>query len=440
MDVYGPRKPSAATLSLMSTQPKTGVPRVFVARLAGLAVFDPFGDQVGRVRDVVIHLRTGGEPPRVIGLVLDVQRRPIFVPMGRVTAIDVGQVVLATGTVSLRRYQPRLGEILVLGEILDRPVTVRATGGSGTVVDAAIERNRLRDWSLTKVALREGRRRGNVHTYDLEEIDGLATAEREQGAANLLAAFEKLRPADLATMLHDLSNKRRAEVAAALDDDTLANVLEELPEDDQVEILAGLETERAADVLEAMDPDDAADLLGELSTDEQERLLDLMEPQEAAPVRRLLVYADDTAGGIMTSEPMVLPPNATVAEALARIRNPDITPALAAQVYVTRAPYDTPTGRYLGTVFFQRLLREPPGTLVGGLVDTDIDPLPSDASLRRVTQHLAAYNMVAVPVVDEGGSLLGAVSVDDVLDHILPGDWREHGEAAVEQAGGSRGG
>ena len=419
----------------MSGQTKIGVPRVFVARLAGLAVFDPLGDQVGRARDVVIQLRSGSEPPRVLGLVLDVHRRPIFISMGRVTGIDVGQVVLATGTVSLRRYTQRAGEILVLGELLDRPVTIRATGSTGTVVDAAIERNRLGEWSLTRVAVKEGRRRGNLHTYDLEEVDGLTAAETDQGAANLLAAFEKLHPADLATMLHDLSNKRRAEVAAALDDDTLADVLEELSEDDQVEILAGLETERAADVLEAMDPDDAADLLGELSADEQERLLDLMEPDEADPVRRLLIYADDSAGGLMTSEPMILPPNATVAEALARVRNPDVTPALAAQVYVTRAPYETPTGRYLGTVFFQRLLREPPGTLVAELVDTDIDPLPPDASLRRVTRHLAAYNIVAVPVVNEIGGLLGAVSVDDVLDHLLPEDWRDRDEQDTSGTG-----
>jgi len=421
----------------MSAQTKTGVPRVFVARLAGLPVFDPFGDLVGRARDVVVHLREGTDPPRVIGMVLDVQRRPIFVPMGRVTTIDVGQVVLATGTVSLRRYQSRAGEIRVVGDLLDRPVTVRASGVTGTVVDVAMEQSRTRDWSLTKVAVREGRRRrGNIHTYELDEIDGLATPHTGQGAANLLAAFERLRPADLATVMHNLSNKRRAEVAAALDDDTLANVLEELPEDDQVEILSGLETERAVDVLEAMDPDDAADLLGELSTDEQERLLDLMEPDEAEPVRRLLIYADDTAGGIMTSEPMILPPNATVADALARIRNEDITPALAAQVYVTRAPYETPTGKYLGTVFFQRLLREPPSTLVGGLIDSDIDPLPSDATLPQVTQHLATYNMVAVPVVDDVGRLLGAVSVDDVLDHLLPEDWRGHDDST----GGGHGG
>ena len=409
----------------MTSPTKTGVARVFVARLAGLPVFDPVGDQVGRVRDVAVQLRIGDDPPRILGLVLDVQRRPIFVPMGRVNRLDAGEVILTTGTVSLRRYEPRTGETLVLGEMLDRRITVRASGAAATVVDAAMEQNRMREWSLTKVAVREGRRRGNVQTLDFSEVNGFALPESGQGAANMLAAFEKLRPADLATVLHDLSNKRRAEIAAALDDDVLADVLEELPEDDQVEILAGLETERAADVLEAMDPDDAADLLGELSADEQERLLGLMEPDEAGSVRRLLVYADDTAGGIMTSEPIILPPNATVAEALAHVRNPDLTPALAAQIYVARPPFETPTGKYLGTVFFQRLLREPPGTLVAGLVDTDIDALPPDASLRRLTRHLATYNTVAVPVVDEGGRLLGAVSVDDVLDHLLPTDWRD---------------
>lgn len=399
---------------------------MFAARLSGLPVFDPLGDQVGRIRDVVVSLRVARESPRVLGIVVEVQRRPIFVAMGRVTALDAGQVVLSSGTVSLRRYTHRPGELLVLGDLLDRQVTVRSTGVTGTLVDAAMEQTRTRDWYVTKLAVREGRRRrGNLHTFDIDEIEGLNVPPSEQGVTNLLAAFEKLRPADLAEVLRDLSRKRRAEVAAALDDDALADVLEELPEDAQVEILAGLETERAADVLEAMDPDDAADLLGELSTEEQERLLELMQPGEAEPVRRLLVYADDTAGGIMTSEPVILPPDATVADALARIRNPDLTPALAAQIYVARPPFETPTGRYLGTVFFQRLLREPPSTIVAGLVDNDIDPLGPDASLRRVTRHLAAYNLVAVPVVDEAGRLIGAVSIDDVLDHTLPDDWRD---------------
>jgi flagellar motility protein MotE (MotC chaperone) len=409
----------------VTTPTKTAGSRVFAARLAGLPVFDPNGEPVGKARDVAAALRTDDQPPRVLGIVIDVQRRPIFVPMLRVARLDVGQVVLSSGTVSLQRYEQRPGESLVLGELLDRKVTILEDGTTATVVDVAMEQGRARDWHLTRVAVRAGRRRSPTRSYDWAEVEGFAVPETEQGAANLLAAFEKLRPADLATVLQDLSTKRRGEVAAALDDETLADVLEELPEDDQVAILSGLETDRAADVLEAMDPDDAADLLGELPAAEQERLLELMAPDEAAPVRRLLSYEDDTAGGLMTSEPLILPPNATVAEALAHIRNPDLTPALASQVYVVRPPFETPTGKLLGTVHFQRLLREPPGTLVAACTDETVTPVEVDATLRSITAHFATYNLVAAPVVDDVGRLLGAVTVDDVLDHLLPEDWRE---------------
>jgi flagellar motility protein MotE (MotC chaperone) len=401
-------------------------PRVFCRRLVGLLVLDPNGDQVGRVRDVVVALRLGHEPPRVLGLSVDVARRPIFVPMSKVTGVEAGAVVLSSARLSWRRFAQRPNETLVLGELLDRQVTAISSGRSVTVVDAAIEQVRGGDWVLDQVAVRAGRgRRGEVRTVAWDEVTGFSLPEEGQGAANLLAAFEKLRPADLASLLHDLSRKRRAEVAAALDDERLADVLEELPEDEQVELLGGLADERAADVLEAMGPDDAADLLGELPADEAERLLRLMEPEEAAPVRRLLVYADDTAGGMMTSEPIILPPNAAVAEALARVRAPELSPALAAQVYVTRPPYETPTGRYLGLVHFQRLLREPPATLVGAIIDVDVSPLDPDAPLPEVTRHLASYNLVAAPVLDPAGRLVGCVTVDDVLDHLLPADWRE---------------
>ena len=400
--------------------------RVFVARLAGLPVFDPNGDQVGRIRDVVVALRIGRDAPRVLGVLVEITgRRRIFLPMGRVTAIEPDAVVLATGTVSLRRFEQRSGETLVLAELLDRTVTLLDGELPVTVVDAAIEKTRT-DWLLTRVAVRRGsRRRGELVQLAWDDVSGFSVAEGAQGAANLLAVFEKLRPADLAGMMHDLSGKRRAEIAAALDDERLADVLEEMPEDEQVELLAGLEDERAADVLEAMAPDDAADLLGEMQPADAERLLGLMEPGEASPVRQLLAYSDDTAGGLMTSEPVILPPNTTVAEALARIRHADLSPSLAAQVYVVRPPYETPTGRYLGTAHFQRLLREPPSSLISAVVDTDIDPLLPECPLHDVTRHLASYNLVAVPVVDSEQRLLGAVTIDDVLDHLLPDDWRD---------------
>jgi flagellar motility protein MotE (MotC chaperone)/sporulation protein YlmC with PRC-barrel domain len=416
--------------------------RVFIARLAGLLVFDPNGDQVGKVRDVVAALRGESRPPRVLGLVVEVLgRRRIFLPMTRVTSVDSGQVI-TTGLVNMRRFQQRSAETLVLAELFDRTVTIKETGQSGVVFDIAMEQSRTRDWTLTRVAVQHGAkrfgRRGQTQVFEWFEVTGLIESEVGQGAAHLLAAFDSMRPADLANVMHELSPKRRAEVAAALDDERLADVLEELPEDDQVEILGQLASERAADILEEMSPDDAADLIAELPEDTAEQLLMLMEPDEADDVRRLLSYEEHTAGGLMTTDPVILPPDATVAEALARIRTAELSPSLASTVYVCRPPLETPTGRFLGIGHFQRLLREPPSSLVSGVIDNDIEPLRADAPLDEVTRLLAAYNLVASPVTDDDGHLLGVVTVDDVLDHLLPENWRDrNADAPVGVADGA---
>ena len=405
--------------------------RVFVARLAGIDVFDPTGDQLGKIRDAVTMLRVDRRPPRVLGLVIELAaRHRIFVPMGRVTRIEPNQVVLASGTVNMKRFERRSTEVLVLSDLLDRTVTVRDGGQQASVVDAGMEQDRTREWVISRLAIRTHTarltpRRGQLSQVEWNEVDGLALTESRQGTDTVLAMLSDLRAADAANALQDMTVKRRAEVARALDDDRLADILQELPEDEQVALLAALTDDRAADVLEAMDDDDAADLLGELPEADQERLLELMEPEEAAPVRRLLTYEDYTAGGLMTSEPVIMTPDATVAEALARVRNPELSPAVASQVYVARPPVATPTGRFLGAVHIQRLLREPPSALVSGVCDSDLGALRPDTPLDEVTRHLATYNLVAAPVVDDRDRLLGAVSVDDVLDHLLPEGWRD---------------
>ncbi|MEV0998428.1 CBS domain-containing protein [Nonomuraea sp. NPDC050202] len=398
--------------------------KIFVARLPGTPVFDPAGDQIGRVRDVVVGLRIGRRP-RVHGFVVEVQpRRRVFMPITRVRRIEAGSVVF-TGRLNMRRFEQRASETLVIGQMLD--LTVRVGDEPMTVYDVGMEELKPSNWEITKVAVYKGRRR-EPRTVDWGEVSGFDTLQKDQGAAGLIAAFESLRAADMASALHDLPTKRRIEIARALHDDRLADVLEELPPDDQIGILGTLEPERAADVLEEMGPDDAADLLHDLPEEQAAELLALMEPGEAAPVRRLLTYPETSAGGVMTNEPVILPPTATVAEALAHIRQQDLTPAVACQVYVTRPPTETPTGKYLGVTHFQRLLREPPSTLLGSVLDPSIDPIRPDFTLRQVTYYLANYNLVAAPVVDELGRLVGAVTVDDVLDHMLPEDWRERAD------------
>jgi Mg/Co/Ni transporter MgtE len=389
----------------------------------------------------VISISLVRQQPRVLGLVVELlTRRRIFVPILRVTAIDPGAVTLATGSVSLRKFTQRPGEVLVLGQVVETRVRVddpdqeHLSGLDVHVVDLGIEPTRTRDWMVTKVAVRPARRlgrRGNVAIIDWQHVQGLTPsglAMPDQGVAQLLEQFVGQRAVEVAEAIRELPDKRRYEVVNALDDERLADVLQELPEDQQAAMLRQLPPERAADVLEAMDPDDAADLLGTMTPTDAEQFLRRMDPEDSEDVRRLLSHSPDTAGGLMTSEPVVLAPDTTVAEALARVRDPDLTPALASLVFVTRAPTATPTGHYLGCVHLQRLLREPPAELVSGIIDADLPNLAPEDSLAVVTRYFAAYNLVCGAVVDEQNHLLGAVSVDDVLDHLLPHDWREREE------------
>ncbi|OIN79600.1 magnesium transporter MgtE N-terminal domain-containing protein [Mycobacterium malmoense] len=431
------------------------VNRVYVARLPRMLVLGPMGESFGRVRDVVISISIVRQQPRVLGLVVDLAtRRSIFIPMLRVASIEPDAVTLKTANVSLRRFEQRPGEVLAMGQVLDTMVKVNdpalpeLAGLDVVITDLGIEQTRSRDWMVTWVAVRTPRRlgrRGPVHVVDWHNVQGLtpsALALPDQGVAQLLDQFEGRRAVDVADAIRGLPAKRRYEVLKALDDDRLADILQELPELDQADVLSQLGTERSADVLDEMDPDDAADLLGVLSPTDAEILLTRMDPEESAPVRRLLTYSPDTAGGLMTSNPVVLTPDTSVAEALARVRDPDLTPALSSMVFVARPPTATPTGRYLGCVPLQRLLREAPAELVGGIVDSDLLTLTPETPLAAVTRYLAAYNLVCGPVLDDQNHLLGAVTVDDLLDHLLPHDWRvdvEELDAAglLEGLGGS---
>jgi Mg/Co/Ni transporter MgtE/sporulation protein YlmC with PRC-barrel domain len=404
-------------------------PRVFLARLNGLGIFDPNGDQMGKVRDAIVVLRTGNLPARLTGLVVEVPpRRRIFVPMTKVTTIDSGQIIV-TGTVNLRRFEQRKNETLVTAELLDRTVALQASGEPVTIIDVGVEQSRSREWFVDQLFVRRAtqgfRRRSEKMVVDWNDVTNMSLPVPDQPAEQLLATMDSLRPADVASMLRELTPTRRTEIARELDDERLADVLEEMTDQNRIEILEALEAERAADILEEMDPDDAADLIAELAPERAEDLLERMEPEEADDIRRLLSYDDFSAGGMMTSEPIVLAPDETVADALARIRNADLSPALASQVYVCRQPTETPTGKYLGVCHFQRLLREPPSSLVSALLDTSLEPMRPDTPLSVLTRSFAAYNLVALPVVDETGSLVGAVTFDDLVDHMLPQGWRE---------------
>lgn len=408
--------------------------KIFIARLIGLDVFDPLGDRVGRVRDLVMIRRDSAgsaKQPVVVGLVVEVLgKRRVFLPMTRVTSMDSEQV-LCTGLVNLRRFEQRGSEILVVGEMFDRTVTMRDGSGTATIIDVGMELARSGDWQVTQLFVRRTpaggglmrRRSGETLVIDWNEATD-QEAVGHQPATQWVSSHEDDKPADLADELRELPRKRILEIAAELRDDRLADVLQEMTEEDQVFVLTHLEVERAADVLEEMEPDDAADLLNELPDPDAESLLELMQPEDADDVRRLLEYEEGTAGSMMTPVPIILAPETTVAEALAAIRQEEVSPAMAAAVFVCRPPLETPTGRYLGMVHMQELLRVPPPEPIGSLIDSAIDPVKDLSPISDVARELATYDLTIIPVINEHRRLVGAVTIDDVLDDLLPDDWR----------------
>jgi CBS domain-containing protein len=394
---------------------------VYVSRLVRLPLVGADGAQIGEVVDVVLSSATA--PPRVNGFVVRVERRSVFVGVGRVGEIEPEGARLRRGAINLRQFALREGELLVVGELFHRSLDGRR------VVDAAIApAAEPYAWELATIALAAGGLRGRrrpPQIVDWSEASELFRDDRTAGRQ--AAAIGQLHPVEMAEAIRKLPLSRRRVLAEALEDERLADLLEELSEDEQARIVEGLDLQRAARVLEEMDADDAADLLGEFTAERQGELLEAMHPSESAPVRRLLSFEPDTAGGLMTPEPIILEPQATVAEALARIRDPDLRPPLAAQVFVCRAPTETPTGRFLGVAHFQRLLREAPSKPLARCVAEEPEPVTADVSDALVAQRLAAYDVVAIPVVDDQGRLLGAVTIDDVLDHVLPAGWRVTG-------------
>ncbi|MDN6331054.1 MAG: CBS domain-containing protein [Micrococcaceae bacterium] len=424
--------------------------KVFIARLLGLDVFDPLGDRLGRLRDVVVLDRGPRKQVLGVGLVVEVPgKKRVFVPMTRVQAMEASQII-CSGLVNLRRFQQRGAETLVVAELFDRVVAFTDGSGEATVEDIGLQKLRNGDWALSDYYVRRGadpaggfrplRRLSRGHRV-LVSWNEIVHGNRDdpQAATQFVAAHEERKPADFAAALPEMSTKRRLEVATELQDDRLADVLQELPDEEQVQILSFLDMDRAAVVLEEMDPDDAADLLHELEEVQQEALLQLMEPEDADDVRRLLDYEENPAGSMMTPVPIVLPPEATVAEALANVRREEISQALASSVYGCRPPLETPTGRYLGMVHIQALLRHPPPEPVGNILDNDLEPVLDTTDVSEVSRMLAAYNLTSMPVVNREGRLVGAVTVDDVLDHILPEDWRIHDGKIQSTGAGNHG-
>jgi CBS domain-containing protein len=396
---------------------------IYAFRVMRLPLLDAGGAPIGRIHDLVAVPGRPGQPPRIVGFVAESQRRRIFVNANRIAELGSDGARLRSWDLDLSPFKPRPGEVLI-GDVIDRKV------GDETVSDVglrAVDDGRTRRWEIVKVRLAQRnllRRRTSYRLVDVDEVPELFGPVSEIAAE--AARLSDMHPSEVAAVVRALPLAQRRQLAEAMDDERFADLLEELPEAEQVRLVEGLDLDRLVGVLDEMEFDDLADLLGEMSGEQRLRILDAMDHDDADVVRRLLSYEKATAGGMMTPEVIILGPTASVADALAQIRQPEWVVSVAAQVFVCQPPFKPPTGRFLGTAHVQRLLRETPSLELRHCVSDDPVVSP-DATDRAVAELLASYDMLAVAVCDETGHLLGAVTVDDVLDRLLGVGWRQRG-------------
>lgn len=383
------------------------------SRVLRRGLLDGDGSTIGVVEDILLSPALAAQAPTVRGFVARVDRRRIFVHQARVDALGRDGVHLRGGTVDLRHFKQRAGEILVVAELVGTPTP------HGPVTDVGFAESSTHEgtWVVDSLAVGSGRlRRRPLTTVPWSTV---ATQFQADTVVGDLARLRDMHKADAAAAIRALSDERRAELTAALDASRLADVLEELPEDEQVAILGGLETEDAVAVLEEMEIDDEIDLLKELPTADREQLLAAMPVDEVQRLRSLLSYHEDTAGGMMTPEAVIVGPGVSVAEAIARLRDAELTPALTMRVFVVEPPTTTPTGRYLGSVTLPRLLKEQPTRTIGDCADTDVPTVGTGTPESEVAQMLARYDLLAVAVVDAAQRLVGVVTVDDVMVRLV---------------------
>ena len=393
---------------------------LYAFRIMRLPLLDAGGQAIGKINDIIVVPGRGTEAPKVLGFVATSQRRRIFISATRISTLDNAGAQLKSWDINLTPFRTRTGEQLLGKDILDKK------HGDEIVSDVALVHHtgKTSSWQISKVRLsKRGLLSGRAghRLVDWQEVSELFAPSTAIAAE--AARLRDMHPSDGATIIRALPTEQRRQLADAMDDERLADVLEELPEDEQLRLIENLDMERLTSVFDEMEYDDLADLLGQMGIDQRTKVLDAMDDEDAETMRQLLSYPAGTAGSLMTPDIIVLGPDATVAEALAHIRDPERLVSIAAQVFVAHAPHYPPTGTYLGVVHFQRLLRERPSLSLKQCLDNEptIDPMLTD---RDVAKRLASYNMLAVGVCDSNGRLLGAVTVDDVLDNALPADWR----------------
>jgi Mg/Co/Ni transporter MgtE len=261
-----------------------------------------------------------------------------------------------------------------------------------------------------------------VEVIDWADVGYLATDAATVQLKSSRGKLARLHPVEIARLAEAFSYQQGVEIVESLDDETAAETLEEMAAERQAQIISDLDEERAADILERMSPDEAADVLGDLPEGKAEDLLNLMEDEEQLDVAELLTYEDDSAGGLMTTEFVTLPRDLTVGEALARLREMAETPNMIYYLYVVAAE---DSWHLVGVIALRSLILSDPAAPLERVMRSDLQVAHADDAASDVAHKIAEYNLLALPVVDQVGDILGIVTFDDAIEILLPKDWRQ---------------
>ena len=411
-------------------------PQLWLTELLKGQLVDRAGERLGRVDDVIVRLGGGGYPP-VTGLVGRIGGRQLFVPGDRIADMVPGMVHLTGETLSLARFERRQGEVLLRQDVLDRRMIRVSTGRLINAHDIELVRDGA--WHVAGVNSSPGgvlRRflplgvRGHpenssafVDWQDVEPFVGHVPTSR------LLLPLRRLRtlhPAQIADIVEQASHEEGEEIISAVhqDPELEADVFEELDTEHQVEFLRDRSDEEAAAVLAEMGADDAADLITEIDQPRRLHVLSLLPSGKQAKVRALLGYNSDSAGGLMTTDFVSVPRDATVTQALEAVRAADVPEQVASDVFVTDSDQ-----RLAGSVPLVTLVQHGNGSRIGDLIEPGERALHPDDDFPEVALRMADFNLICVPVVDDDNRIIGVITVDDVLEAMLPDSWRRRAEA-----------
>jgi CBS domain-containing protein/sporulation protein YlmC with PRC-barrel domain len=409
-----------------------------LSSLAGSPLLDSTGDRLGKVEDVVARLDDGSAT--VIGLTARIGGREMFVPIDRVQELGPYSVKTATTKLDLGQFERRPGEVLMRGDVLDRSLInvdtarlvtahevelVRGEDGAWRVagIDPSL---RPRLWRLLPRRFRghDSEHRQFVPWHDVEPFVGHVPTSRLKIAARRLV---RLHPAQIADLVEAASHEEGEEILEAVghDKELEADVFEELDDEHQVEFLRDRSDEEAAGVLARMESDDAADLLMELDQERRLPILNLLPAATQAKVRSLLGHNPQTAGGMMNPDFISVAPEAAVADALRRVGESRFgLPQIAIVCVVDR------TGKLIDTLSLAELVRAEGTQRVSDLIDDFTPSVPAEADIPEVARLMSDFNLIAMPVLDGENRPVGIIAVDDVLELLVPEEWRRRAGAA----------